>query len=70
MALPIKPTPKLNRKETCEFLAKIARDLKISSGPIPTPRINKIIHGAARRGEAGPGEARQGKARLISLRSK
>lgn len=41
MALPITPTPKLNVKESRQFLKKIERDLKIPAKLIPTPKLKE-----------------------------
>jgi len=43
MALPITPTPRLNIKESKEFLKKVEEGLKNPIGPVPTPKINKVV---------------------------
>lgn len=52
MALPIKPTPKLNIKESEKFLSKVAKDLKKPAHFISTPKLasakEKIISHAKR----------------------
>lgn len=39
MALPIKPTPKLNKKESDRFLARVESDLKIPTYSKATPKL-------------------------------
>jgi len=41
MALPIAPTPHLNRKESKRFLRLIEEGLKEPAYPIPTPKLEK-----------------------------
>ena len=41
MALPIAPTPMLNRKESREFLKNVERDLKQPVGYVLTPRLSQ-----------------------------
>ena len=40
MAIPIKPTPKLNKEESEKFLAKVDEGLKKPSGKISTPKLH------------------------------
>ena len=39
MALPIKPTPKLNVKQSEKFLRKIKSDLRKPATFVPTPKL-------------------------------
>jgi len=41
VALPIAPTPKLNRKDSEAFLKRVEKDLKKKIGLIPTLRLKK-----------------------------
>ena len=41
MALPIAPTPTLNRKESKRFMRLIEEGLKEPSYPIPTPKLEQ-----------------------------
>jgi len=41
MSLSITPTPKLNIKDSEDFLKRIEKDLKNKIGLIPTPRLEK-----------------------------
>ena len=41
MSLPIRPTPKLNRKATKRFLAMVKEGLKHPAGPVPTPKLEE-----------------------------
>jgi len=41
MALPIKPTPKLNRKESEIFLRRVRLGLRKPAKLIPTPKLPK-----------------------------
>ena len=42
MARPITPTPKLNAKESEDFLKQVVEDLKIPLGLTPTPKLPKL----------------------------
>ena len=41
MALPIAPTPMLNRKESKRFLRLIEEGLKVPAYPTPTPKLEQ-----------------------------
>lgn len=41
MARPIEATPKLGRKATKAFLAKVEADLKVPAYPRPTPKLEE-----------------------------
>ncbi len=43
MARPIAPTPKLDAKASRDFESRVQRDLKIKTGPVPTPKVDKAI---------------------------
>ena len=51
MALKIKATPKLNKKESAQFVKRVESKARIASNPIPTPKLthfaNKLIRDAA-----------------------
>lgn len=51
MALKIKPTPKLNREESAQFVKRVESKVSVASRPIPTPKLtrfaNKLIRDAA-----------------------
>ena len=55
MSRPIAPTPKLSRRETREFLKKVAEGLKSPTGPVPTPKIDAAIEMVMK--DAGRSEA-------------
>ena len=41
MALPIAPTPMLNRKESKRFMRLIEEGLKVPAYPVPTPKLEQ-----------------------------
>ncbi|MEW5949857.1 MAG: hypothetical protein AB1711_10675 [Thermodesulfobacteriota bacterium] len=43
MALAIKPTPKLNRKDSEKFLERVHKKETVASRPIPTPNLPDLI---------------------------
>ena len=51
MALKIKATPKLNKKESAQFIKRVESKASVASNPIPTPKLTrfakKLISNAA-----------------------
>ncbi len=43
MESPFKATPRLNVKESKEFLKKVEEGLNNPMGPVPTPGIDRVI---------------------------
>ncbi|MBW2346062.1 MAG: hypothetical protein JRF53_19125 [Deltaproteobacteria bacterium] len=52
MALKIKPTPKLNQKDSMEFIERVESKVNVASYPIATPKLarftKKLIKDASR----------------------
>jgi|GEM_PF-4348790 len=42
MALKIKSTPKLNKKDSVEFIRRVESKASVVSHPIPTPELTKF----------------------------
>ncbi|MBW2175157.1 MAG: hypothetical protein JRF64_11295 [Deltaproteobacteria bacterium] len=51
MALKIRPTPKLNKEESAQFIRRVESKVSVASRPIRTPKLtrfaNKLIRDAA-----------------------
>jgi len=43
MALKVKTTPKLNKKESIKFLNRVDSKVSVASHPIPTPKLTRFI---------------------------